>query len=119
VGCSIAHQIDHRRWRRYLLWPDRNSFHLGLDQLSQRLLIAVAERARIEITGSLSDDRTGNCHHLGIEVALGAAGDARTSSAAQREQRHPSTAWLDDDHPLTPAEGEPPEPDNPSFSCAV
>jgi hypothetical protein len=30
-----------------------------------------------------------------------------------------STAWLDDDHPLTPAEGEPPEPDNPSFSCAV
>jgi hypothetical protein len=29
--------------------------------------------ARVEITGALPHDRTRDCHHLGIEIALGAA----------------------------------------------
>jgi hypothetical protein len=30
-------------------------------------------RARVEIAGPLPDDRTRDCHHLGIEIALDAA----------------------------------------------
>lgn len=45
---------------------------LGLDQLSQGLLRAVAVRAGIEGPGPWPDDRAGNRHHLAIEIALGA-----------------------------------------------
>src|SRR5947207_1477664 len=36
-------------------------------------LITVTVGTRVEIAVPLTDDRTRDCHHLGIEVALGAA----------------------------------------------
>jgi len=66
------------------------------------------------MSGPLLDDRDGDCHHLDIEIALGAGELRRPNLArgAQCEQRHPRAAWLDDDHPLTPAQGEAPNADN-------
>src|SRR6202035_1398569 len=49
-------------------------FRLRLDQLLQRLLITVTVGTRVEMAGPLPDDRTRDCHHLGIEVAPAAAG---------------------------------------------
>src|SRR5438105_15415558 len=79
----------------------------------QRLLITVPVGTRVEMAGPLPDDCTRDCHHLGIEVALGAAElwCPNFACGAQCEQRHPGTARLYHDHPLAPAEGEAPEPD--------
>jgi hypothetical protein len=58
--------------------------------------------------------RTRDCHHLGIEVTLGAAElwCPNIACSAQREQRHPGTPRLYHDHALAPTEGEPSEPDD-------
>jgi hypothetical protein len=63
---------------------------LGLDQLSQRLLITVSVCAWVEFAGPLSNDCPSDGHHLGIKVTLGAA-ELRCPNlirGAQREQRH-------------------------------
>ena len=80
-------------------------------QLLQRLLILVAVGTRVEMARPLPDDRTRDCHHLGIEIPLGAAElwCPNFACGAQCEQRHPGAARLDNDHPLAPAEGEAPE----------
>ncbi|HYZ43007.1 MAG TPA: hypothetical protein VE687_20605, partial [Stellaceae bacterium] len=69
--------------------------------------------ARVEIARPLSDDCTRDCHHLGIEIALGAAKlwGPDFACSAQPKQRHPGTARLYHDHSLAPAEGKAPEPD--------
>src|SRR5580704_17167436 len=89
-------------------------FVLRLDQLLQRLLITVPVGTRVEMAGPLPDDRTRDCHHLGIELALGAAElwCPNIACSAQCEQRHSVTARLYHDHALAPAEGEAPEPDD-------
>src|ERR1700730_7943380 len=65
------------------------------------------------MAGPLPDDRTRDCHHLGIEVALNAAElwCPNIACSAQCEQRHSDTARLYHDDALAPAEGEAPEPD--------
>src|SRR3984893_12572707 len=66
------------------------------------------------MAGPLPDDRTRDCHHLGIEVALNAAElwCPNIACSAQCEQRHSDTARLYHDDALAPAEGEAPEPDD-------
>src|SRR5438874_5955093 len=66
------------------------------------------------MAGPLPDDRTRDCHHLGIEVALNVAEFwcPNIACSAQCEQRHPDTARLYHDHALAPAEGEPSDPDD-------
>src|SRR6202022_2136798 len=77
----------------------------------------VAVGPRVELAGPLPGDRTRDCHHLGIEIALGAAElwCPNFACSAQCEQRHPGSAWLYHDHPLAPAEGKAAEPDETSL----
>ncbi|MBO0719130.1 MAG: hypothetical protein J2P55_17635 [Rhizobiales bacterium] len=59
----------------------------------------------------------GDRDHLGIWIALGAAKLRRPDlvGGAQREQRHPSAAWLDHDYPLAPAERQTADPGDIGF----
>jgi hypothetical protein len=62
----------------------------------------------------LSDDRAGYCHHLGIEVVLGAAELRRPNLpySPQCEERHAGVARADHYRPFTPAQGKPRDPDD-------
>src|ERR1700732_1340263 len=65
-------------------------------------------------SGAAGDDRLGDGDHLGIGLTLGDA-ELRSPNllcGAQCEQRHPDTARLYHDHPLAPAEGKAPDPDD-------
>src|SRR5205823_2227066 len=52
---------------------DREPLHLGFNQLTQGLLVAVSIRRRVETSGPLTDDRASDRDHLGVEIPLGAA----------------------------------------------
>ena len=70
--------------------------------------------ARIECPGALSDDRAGDRHHLGVEIALRAAELCRPNPVgrAQCEERHARSPRLDHHHPLAPAERKTTNADN-------
>jgi len=70
------HQIDYERRSDDFPSLDGDTFDLGLDQLPQRLLIAVSEFARVETAGPLVDDRT--------------LGDAASRQDIMRAQRSPT-----------------------------
>jgi hypothetical protein len=54
-------------------------------------LVTVSEPARIEFPGPLSDDRTGDREHLGIDGTLGFGElwDPNLVGGAQRNEHHP------------------------------
>src|SRR5438105_2618729 len=72
---------------------DVPAFPVRIDLLLQRLLVDVTVATGVEMAGPLPDDRTRDCHHLGIDLAPGAAELWRPNfvCGAQCEQRHPRT----------------------------
>src|SRR6266403_5090135 len=74
VLCEAAlerlHQIDDLGRLLDLARRPLQSFGLSLDQFAQRVLIAVAERLRIEGTRTALDDRLGDRHHVGVGLAI-------------------------------------------------
>jgi hypothetical protein len=71
-GCVSRPPSDRLPAEAHCSRLDGNSLHLGLDQLSQCLLVTVSVCAWVKRPGSLLDDRPRDGHHLGIEVALSA-----------------------------------------------
>jgi len=69
------HQIDHGCGRRNRSWFDRDPLHLGLDQLSQRLLAAVSEPVAVRsVNGSSVRSGARYFERLAAREVVGAAG---------------------------------------------
>ena len=64
AGPKGVHEIDYlRRWTLFG-WFDLFSGFFLLEQIDQRVLIAVVELSRIEVAGFCLDDMSGKIEHL-------------------------------------------------------
>jgi hypothetical protein len=106
--CAGTIGVDYRRVRVVSGQTDRIQYGIGAHASRASVMTGSATHTaalkvratRVEMAGPLLDDRTRDCHHLGIEVALGAAQlwCPNIACRAQCEQRHPGNGSLHIDH---------------------
>jgi hypothetical protein len=74
-----------------------------LDQLSQLVLIAVAQRLGVEVAGTAGDDRLGDLDHLARNLALRALDEIgwhQLVLGAQHRHHQPGAVRLDHRRPI-------------------
>ena len=84
-----VHEIDHLGRRTLFGWFYLFSGLFLLEQIDQRVLIAVVELSRIEVAGFCLDDMSGKIEHLFRESS---ARECPRNTPARRELRKDSAA---------------------------